>query len=93
MIEFDFMQEITATQLARQLKQVLNRVEFKGEEIIVFRNNHAIARLIPGPPHMNAFEALSDLYRTLPDKVSQNWLKDSRSFSQNLDELKDPWSS
>lgn len=88
------MIEITSTELARKLKKILDRVEHKGEEVIITRNNHRIARLLPGAGKMTALEAMSDLYATLSPGAAKGWLDESRAFSsqpQNLDQLKNPW--
>jgi len=66
------MQQITATELARNFKQMMNLVEFHGEELIIIRNNHQVAKIIPGPATMTALEAMADLYRTLPDEARCN---------------------
>jgi antitoxin (DNA-binding transcriptional repressor) of toxin-antitoxin stability system len=84
---------MTATEFAKNLKRALDRVEFGGEEIIIVRNNHKIARLIPGPPHMTALEAMADLYRTLPPDAAEDWLKESRLPGKLSEELRDPWDS
>lgn len=84
---------MTATEFAKNLKRALDRVEFGGEEIIIVRNNHKIARLIPGPPHMTALEAMADLYRTLPPDAAEDWLKESRLPGKLPEELLDPWDS
>ena len=47
-------------------------VECQGEEIILIRNKHKIARITPDFPHLTAIEAMSDLYRTLPDDAAIN---------------------
>ena len=82
---------MTATEFAKNLKRALDRVEFGGEEIIIVRNNHKIARLIPGPPHMTALEAMADLYRTLPQDAAKDWLDESRMPATLSEELRDPW--
>jgi len=41
------MTTITATQLAKSLSDVLNRVRYRGEEFVVERNGEAVARLVP----------------------------------------------
>ena len=53
---------MTATEFAKNIKKTLDRLEFGGEEIIITRNNHKIARVIPGAAHMTALEAMADLY-------------------------------
>ena len=68
------MATITVTEFAKNLKKVLDRVEFGGEEIIIVRSNHKIARLIPGSPHMTALEAMADLHRTIPPGAARDWL-------------------
>jgi antitoxin (DNA-binding transcriptional repressor) of toxin-antitoxin stability system len=88
------MQTITATELARNLRQVLDRLAVGGEEIIVERNQRPIARLLPVPPRQTALEVMSDLYRTLPESAAQGWLEDGRGSDVSLDtEMRDPWAS
>jgi hypothetical protein len=45
------MGTMTAMEFSKNLKKVLDRLEFSDEEIIIIRNNHKIARLIPVSPH------------------------------------------
>ena len=88
------MRTVTATELARNLRAVLDAVEFRGQEIAVVRNRHPIARIVPGLPRMTALEALADLYRTLPEDVARTWLDDARGAGAGtLDEVDDPWGS
>ena len=75
------------------LKKALDRLEFGGEEIIIMRNNHKIARLIPGSPHLTALEAMADIYRTLPPDAAEDWVEESRLPSKLSDEIRDPWDS
>ncbi|MGH8320749.1 MAG: type II toxin-antitoxin system Phd/YefM family antitoxin [Gammaproteobacteria bacterium] len=88
------MKIITATELARNLSQVLDTQMAKGEEIIVERNHQQVACITPGRMHQTALEAMSDLYRTLPDKVAADWLSDSRSQpvqNDTVGSVRDPW--
>lgn len=91
------MKTITATELARNLRQVLDEIQTHGQELIIERNHAQIARLIPGPGRQNALEAMSDLYRTLSPQAAENWLKDSQSgplSQQTIDaNARDPWAS
>jgi len=90
------MRTITATELARNLRQVLDSLVAESEEIIIERNRRQIGRLLPGPGHMTAMEALADLYRTLPEEAAAGWLEDSRGgvMDQPLAaEVRDPWDS
>ncbi|MEA3436499.1 MAG: type II toxin-antitoxin system Phd/YefM family antitoxin [Thermodesulfobacteriota bacterium] len=84
---------MTATEFAKNIKKTLDRVEFGGEEIIILRNNHKIARIIPGSPHMTALEAMADLYQTLPPDAAEDWIDDSRIPTKLFEELRDPWDS
>ena len=81
---------MTVTEFAKQLKKAFDLVEYKGEEIVLVRNKHRIARILPGSPHLTAMEAMSDLYRTLPDDAAENWERESR-VNGTIEEIEDPW--
>ena len=88
------MRTVSATELARNFKAMLDTVEFKHEELIVLRNNHEVARIIPGLSTMTALEAMADIYRLLPEDAGAGWLKDAKSGSETLkDGVRDPWAS
>ncbi len=88
------MKTITATELARNLRQVLDSMLVDREEIGIERNHVRVAKLVPGPGRQTAMEALSDIYRTLPEDAAQGWAEDARSgVSGTEDELRDPWHS
>lgn len=72
------MKTMTVTEFSRNLKSVFDRIEYQGEEIVLIRNQHPIARIVPGGMHMNALEAMGDLYQTLPEDAASHWLEDSR---------------
>jgi antitoxin (DNA-binding transcriptional repressor) of toxin-antitoxin stability system len=88
---------ITATELARHLRRVLDRVAIEGEEIVIERNREQVARLLPGPARQTALEAMADLYRTLPENAAATWEADSRRGrwkGSRLDKgVRDPWAS
>ena len=69
------MKTITATELARNLRQILDRLVADGEEIVVERNHQRVARILPGPGRQTALEAMADLYRTLPDDAAAGWVE------------------
>jgi len=69
---------ITATELARNLRRVLDRLAVEGEEIVIERNGEPVARLVPSPARQTALEAMADLYRTLPKEAAATWEADSR---------------
>ena len=91
------MKIITATELARNLRRVLDRLAVEGEEIVIERNHQQIARLIPGPGRQNALEAMADLYRILPEEAAKTWQADARRGrwkGSTLDKgVRDPWRS
>jgi len=87
------MTTMTATEFAKNIKKTLDRLEFGREEIILVRNNHKIARIIPGSPHLTAIEAMADIYRTLSPEAAEGWLKDSRLEEKLAAEMRDPWAS
>lgn len=81
---------LSVTEFSRKLKDMLDLVEFRGEEIVLLRNKHKIARITPGSPHLTALEAMSDLYRTLPDEAGADWVGDGRMEGRAA-EMRDPW--
>jgi antitoxin (DNA-binding transcriptional repressor) of toxin-antitoxin stability system len=87
------MQTVTATDLSRNFRVMLNRVEFQHEELLIMRNNSPVARLVPGLAVMTAAEAFADLYRTLPREAGESWLADSRQGDAINGEVRDPWAS
>ncbi|MDA8166079.1 MAG: hypothetical protein M0017_13730 [Desulfobacteraceae bacterium] len=88
------MKTITATELARNLRQVLDRMAVGGEEIEIERNHQRIARLIPGPGRQTALEAMSDLYRTLSPEAAAGWADAGKSTDETVGKgVRDPWGS
>ncbi len=88
------MHTVTATELSRNFRVMLDKVEFKHEELIVVRNNHEVARIIPGPATMTALEAMTDIYGILSEDAAVDWLDDSRRTERGLNvEVRDPWAS
>lgn len=90
------MKTITATELARNLPHILDQLATEGGEIVVERNHRQVARIIGGPRHQTALEAMADLYRTLPEDAARGWERDSRVSSEagRVDtEVRDPWDS
>lgn len=90
------MQTVTATEFARNFRQMLDQVEHRGEVISIVRNQRSVATVIPGTIHMTAMEAFGDLYRTLDDAAADTWLEDARRADEALDGLvghpaRDPW--
>lgn len=90
------MRKITATELARNTREVLERLATYGGEVIIERNNRQVARLIGGPPRQTALEAMADLYRTLDPEAAETWEQEGADVlgGEYLDEgTRDPWAS
>lgn len=88
------MQTVSATEFARNFRQMLDQVEHRGEVISIVRNQRSVATVIPGTVHMTAMEAFGDLYRTLDDEAAETWLEDIRRADDSFDGLlsdRDPW--
>lgn len=83
---------MTATEASRGFSRLLDRLEHGGEEVVIIRNNHPVARLVPGVARMTALEALGDLYSILDDTEGGAWLNDARSDTKLIAaERRDPW--
>lgn len=88
------MRKITATELARNLRAVLDQVRESGESYIVERGGQPVVQVSPTPGAQTAAQALADLYRTLPAEAVEGWMEDARRGRAALDEtLRDPWDS
>ncbi|CBW77404.1 unnamed protein product (plasmid) [Mycetohabitans rhizoxinica HKI 454] len=83
------MQAITATELARQTRQVLDTVARQGQTVIIERNHVPVARIVPPEPTMTAAQALAGLPVALTPLQAQAWLADSRTDLD--DSVRDPW--
>lgn len=88
------MTTMSATTFARQLSQVLDRLEHGGKEIAIIRNQRMVAKLVPGVPRMNALEAFADLYGILTPAEGAAWARDAASLDRKAAaELENPWES
>ncbi len=86
------MRSLSATDVSRNFSRVLDELERGGEEIVIVRGRHPVAKLVPGAARMTALEALGDLYRTLDDDEGAAWLEDMKGADRRLRrELRDPW--
>ncbi len=82
------MPAVTATELARDTRQLLDRVG-SGEHFDILRHQTAVARLVPAQRTMTAVQALAGLQPMLSPRDAAAWAKDSRSgFAQTV---RDPW--
>lgn len=83
------MQTITATDLARNTRAILDMVMTRGETISVERNHLTIARIVPAESQMTATQALADLRLTLTPVQADAWLAEGRDGFDDV--LRDPW--
>jgi antitoxin (DNA-binding transcriptional repressor) of toxin-antitoxin stability system len=60
------MTTITATQLAKKLSDILNRIRYRREEFVVERNGEAVAKLGPAEPAGITWRELLERYPDLP---------------------------
>jgi antitoxin (DNA-binding transcriptional repressor) of toxin-antitoxin stability system len=91
------MKKLTVTEVARNFSAIIDKVEAEQEDVILIRNQKAVARLVPEPPAQNALEVLGDLYRTLDDGTADALAKAIASARKgrrgSLRELRNPWVS
>ena len=84
------MQTISATELARNCRQVLDLVATRGETVAVERNHALIALVVPAERIMTATQTLAGLPRpVLSAAQAAAWLNDSRQGFE--DAVPDPW--
>lgn len=84
------MQTISATDLARNTREILDKVVSKGETVAIERNRTMIAQIMPSQKVMTAAQALAGLtFPMLTAAQGAAWLKDSRTSFD--DAVLDPW--
>jgi len=84
------MENVTATELARNTRAILDKVAVRGEVVIIERNHTMIAQIMPPPQTMTAAQALAGL--TLPmltPAQASAWLNDSKGDFGGA--VRDPW--
>jgi antitoxin (DNA-binding transcriptional repressor) of toxin-antitoxin stability system len=89
-IGFNIMQTVSATDLARHTREILDKVVSHGETVSVERNQILIAQIIPPRRVMTASQALDGLAIPLLSAAkAAAWLKESKGDFG--DEVRDPW--
>lgn len=83
------MQTISATDLTRRTREMLDKVVVQGTTIVVERNARVIARITPEVPSMTAREALAGLENSLSPQEADAWLKESRGDFE--ESVQNPW--
>jgi antitoxin (DNA-binding transcriptional repressor) of toxin-antitoxin stability system len=84
------MRTISATDLARNTRETLDKVASQGETVVIERNHTVIAQIVPPERTMTASQALAGLgLPMLTPKQAAAWLEGSKD---GFDEtVRDPW--
>jgi antitoxin (DNA-binding transcriptional repressor) of toxin-antitoxin stability system len=89
------MKTMSATEVARNFRAVLDSLEREQEEIVLVRNGRQVARLVPEGPRMDALQVFGDLYRTLDDQTAEALsaaiASGRRSRRGRVSGLRNPW--
>ena len=90
------MQTISATDLARNTREILDRVASRGETLAIERNHTVIAQIVPPVRTMNAFQVLAELTPPmLTPAQATAWLNDSKEDGGDTGDsgsaVRDPW--
>ncbi len=84
------MQTISATELVRNMREILDTVVLTGEPVSVERNGVMIAQIVPPERTMTARQALAGLaFPMLTPSEAKAWLKDSKGGFD--DEVRNQW--
>ena len=84
------MQTITATELTRNTREILDRVATRGETVTIERNHTLIAQIMPPQRTMTAAQALAGLtFPILTPQQASAWLHESKEGFG--DTVRDPW--
>jgi antitoxin (DNA-binding transcriptional repressor) of toxin-antitoxin stability system len=84
------MQTISATDLARNTREILDRVASQGETVTIERNHSVIAQIVPPVRTMTALQALAGLaLPMLTTAQAAAWLEDSKEDFGDV--VRDPW--
>jgi hypothetical protein len=91
------MKTVLVAEAVRNFSAVLVSLESEQEEILLVRNDHPVARLVPEPESMDALGVFGDLHGTLDEETADEMLRGieaSRSNSNmTLKQLRNPWDS
>jgi antitoxin (DNA-binding transcriptional repressor) of toxin-antitoxin stability system len=86
------MKILSATEISRNFSRLLDELEKGGEEIVIMRGKHPVAKMVGGAQRLTALEALADLHHTLDDADGRDWLRDATKLDRPVrKEIRDPW--
>ena len=80
---------ITATELAKSLSDILNRVRYRGERFVIERNGEPIASLVPTAPVGITMGELAALLANLP-RPDEGFADDLESIHSSQPEITAP---
>ena len=69
------MKTVLVAEAVRNFSAVLVSLESEQEEILLVRNDHPVARLVPEPESMDAVGVFGDLHGTLDDETAREILR------------------
>ncbi len=69
------MKTVLVAEAVRNFSAVLMSLESEQEEILLVRNDHPVARLVPEPETMDAVGVFGDLHGTLDDETASEMLR------------------
>jgi antitoxin (DNA-binding transcriptional repressor) of toxin-antitoxin stability system len=82
---------ISATQAARTFSDLLDRVQYRGEEFIVERGGEPVCQIVPARPVVRTVADLVHLLRTIP-KPDDEYLDILEDITKNQPSLPpSPW--
>ncbi|MBI5385983.1 MAG: hypothetical protein HZA90_15000 [Verrucomicrobia bacterium] len=93
------MKVLTYDQLARDFPEAWAAIESSGEEVVVTRHRHSVARIVPEPPPATALEVFGDLHGVLGEQggtvlaTSLAKVRNGGKRQGTLQELRNPWAS
>lgn len=91
------MKTLNVAEAVQNFGAVLVSLENEQEEILLVRNNHPVARLVPEPESWDAHAMLEDLHGTLDDATAMDLtraIEASRNRpNMTLSQLRNPWDS
>ena len=83
------MPTVSATELARNAREILDMVASRGETVIVERNRSVVARITPHERIVTAAQALAALRPVMTLEQAAAWLEESRGTFDEA--VRDSW--
>jgi antitoxin (DNA-binding transcriptional repressor) of toxin-antitoxin stability system len=93
------MKVLTYERLARDFRRAWAAIETQGEEVVVTRNRHRVAHIVPEPPSSTALDVFGDLHGALGERAGAVLartlavVRHGKRRRGTLQELRNPWAS